>query len=186
MTNKPANTNRFWTIPNVMTLLRFAMIPLIAWLYIVRREFFMAAVVAGISALTDVFDGIIARKFDMVTDIGKIIDPVADKLTQATVIFCLSMRYPYMSALFCVHVAKEIIMGVMGVIALRKKSINSAKWYGKMSTIVLFFVTVTHLVIPQVSDELSLVLVAISMAAMAVALALYIRFYFKLLYHKTA
>lgn len=184
MANETANPRRFWTIPNILTLVRFALIPLIIWLYVVPKDYITAAIVVGISGFTDVIDGVIARRFNMITDIGKIIDPIADKLTQATVIFCLSLRYKAMVALFITHMIKEFIMGVMGLIALKHKSINGAKWYGKMSTVVLFFVTVIHLLLPSVNETLSISLVTVSMAVMAMALVMYIRFYFKLLHKK--
>lgn len=186
MTHESANPRRFWTIPNILTLVRFALIPLILWLYIVPKDYITAAVVVGISGLTDVVDGIIARKFNMVTDIGKIIDPIADKLTQATVIFCLALRYRAMIALFVAHFIKELTMGIMGLIALKKKTITSAKWYGKMSTVVLFFVTVIHLIFPKVADVYSICLVIISMAVMAMALIMYIRFYYQTLPKKAS
>ena len=185
MAHETANTRRFWTIPNILTLVRFALIPLILWLYIVPKEYFAAAIVVGISGFTDVIDGVIARKFNMITDIGKIIDPIADKLTQATVIFCLALRYKAMAVLFIAHVIKELAMGIMGLIALKHKSINSAKWYGKVSTIVLFWVIVIHLVFPNVPGTLTVCLVAISLAVMAMALGLYIKFYYSILSKKS-
>lgn len=184
MTTESANSRRFWTIPNVLTLVRFGMIPIIIWLYMFKEAYFPAAIVMGLSGLTDIVDGVVARKFNMITDIGKIIDPIADKLTQATVIFCLAIRYDAMRALFVAHVIKEIAMGIMGIISLKHHEINSARWYGKVSTVVLFFVTVIHIVFPVVNETLSIVLVSISMAVMAMALIMYIRFYFKLLHNK--
>lgn len=181
MTQKAVNTRRFWTIPNILTLVRFALIPLILWLYIVPQKYLTAAIVVGISGLTDVVDGVIARKFNMITDIGKVIDPIADKLTQATVIFCLSLRYTTMIALFIAHIVKEFIMGIMGLIALKNHSINSARWYGKLNTVVLFFVIIIHLIIPNVHATLSFCLVTASMSVMAMALIMYIRFYCQIL-----
>jgi cardiolipin synthase len=112
-----------------------------------------AAVVVGLSGLTDVVDGIVARRFNMVTDIGKIIDPIADKLTQLAVITCLALRYSPMRVLLAAHVIKELIMGIMGLMALKRNSINSAKWYGKVSTIVLFCVTAIHLIFPGIPHQ---------------------------------
>lgn len=184
MTTESANTRRFWTIPNILTLVRFALIPIIIWLYMIRKAYISATIVVALSGLTDVVDGVIARKFNMVTDIGKIIDPIADKLTQATLIFCLSIRYKAMVVLFIAHMIKEVIMGVMGLIAIKHKSIISAKWFGKMSTIVLFFVTIIHLIFPVVDETFSAILVIVSLAVMTMALGMYIRFYFKLLHKK--
>ena len=157
------------------------MIPVIIWLYMFKEDYFAAAIVMALSGITDIADGVIARKFNMITDIGKIIDPIADKLTQATVIFCLAIRYTSMRALFIAHVIKELAMGIMGIISLRHHEINGAKWYGKLSTVVLFFVTVIHIIFPVVNEKLSVILVSVSIGVMAMALILYIRFYLKLL-----
>lgn len=80
------------TIPNLLSVIRLALIPLIVWLYIGKQEYSAAVAVILISGATDIIDGFIARKFNMVSDLGKILDPVADKLTQATVILCLTVK----------------------------------------------------------------------------------------------
>ncbi len=186
MATESSSSRRFWTIPNILTLIRFGMIPIIIWLYMYKEDYFLSAIVIGLSGLTDVVDGFIARKFNMITNIGKIIDPIADKLTQATVIFCLSIRYSAMRALFIAHVIKEFAMGIMGIISLKHHEIIGAKWYGKLSTVVLFFITVIHIVFPVVNKNLSIILVTISITVMAMALIMYIRLYFKLLHKKSS
>ena len=119
------------TIPNLLSVIRLALIPLIVWLYIGKQEYSAAVAVILISGATDIIDGFIARKFNMVSDLGKILDPVADKLTQATVILCLTVKYRWMRGLIVLFVVKEIIMAVLGYMAIQKKDVvNSAKWYG--------------------------------------------------------
>ncbi|MBQ6540613.1 MAG: CDP-alcohol phosphatidyltransferase family protein [Oscillospiraceae bacterium] len=184
MTTKTDNRNRFWTIPNILTLLRLAMIPIIVWLYAGRHAYLPAALVVGLSGLTDIADGVIARRYNMVTDAGKIIDPIADKLTQLAVIICLATRFAPMRILLCAHIVKELAMGIMGLMALKKKSVNSAKWYGKMSTVAVFSVTVLHLLIPDMPLNISRILVALCLAVMTLALVMYIRFYYELLHNK--
>lgn len=120
------------TIPNLLSVIRLALIPLIVWLYIGKQEYSAAVAVILISGATDIIDGFIARKFNMVSDLGKILDPVADKLTQATVILCLTVKYRWMRGLIVLFVVKEIIMAVLGYMAIQKKDVvNSAKWYGQ-------------------------------------------------------
>ena len=80
------------TIPNLLSLIRLLLVPLIAWLNWGAKNYIMAGVVVVISALTDVADGFIARKFNMISDLGKILDPIADKLTQAMTMLCLFTR----------------------------------------------------------------------------------------------
>ena len=106
-----------------------ALIPLIVWLYIGKQEYSAAVAVILISGATDIIDGFIARKFNMVSDLGKILDPVADKLTQATVILCLTVKYRWMRGLIVLFVVKEIIMAVLGYMAIQKKDVvNIAKY----------------------------------------------------------
>ena len=75
------------TIPNLLSVIRLLMIPVIVWLYCEKQDYIAAAAMIVLSGLTDIADGIIARKFNLVSDLGKILDPVADKLTQAALIF---------------------------------------------------------------------------------------------------
>ncbi len=89
------------TIPNLLSVIRLALIPLIVWLYIGKQEYSAAVAVILISGATDIIDGFIARKFNMVSDLGKILDPVADKLTLATVILCLTVKYPRIDCSLC-------------------------------------------------------------------------------------
>ena len=126
------------TIPNLMSFFRIALIPLYLWLYCGVKEYGIAVAVLIFSGITDIFDGIVARKFNMVSDFGKFIDPVADKLTQAALILSLSVRYPHILLLFIAFAVMGITMGVVGFIVFEKTDIvNSAQWFGKMATVVL-------------------------------------------------
>ena len=147
------------TIPNLLSVIRLALIPLIVWLYIGKQECSAAVAVILISGATDIIDGFIARKFNMVSDLGKILDPVADKLTQATVILCLTVKYRWMRGLIVLFVVKEIIMAVLGYMAIQKKDVvNSAKWYGKLNTVVLYLVMTCLILFPSISETVANVL----------------------------
>ena len=79
-----------------LSVVRLLLIPVIVWLYCGKQEYTAAVVVILLSGITDIADGIIARKYHMVSDFGKILDPIADKLTQAAIILCLTYNYPLM------------------------------------------------------------------------------------------
>ena len=115
-------------IPNALSILRILLTPLFAALYL-RGQTGAAVAVLLLCALTDVLDGYIARRFDMVTELGKALDPVADKLTQASVIGCLMVRFPELVVLFVIYVLKEVAMLSGGLIMLkgRKKQVPYAK-----------------------------------------------------------
>ena len=78
-----------WTIPNILSMFRIALIPVLVWMYVVVQDDFMTLCLLSLSGITDIVDGIIARKFQMISDFGKVLDPVADKLTQTAMLVCL-------------------------------------------------------------------------------------------------
>src|SRR5699024_11659123 len=97
---------------------RILLIPVFAWLYLqaeTSQECFSAALVIGLSGLTDLFDGKIARKFNQVTELGKFLDPVADKLTLGVIIVCLATRYREIWLLAGLFLIKEGFMAVMEI-----------------------------------------------------------------------
>ena len=112
-----------------MGYFRILLIPVFCYLYITaetEREYLYAALVVLLSSLTDLFDGKIARRFHMVTELGKALDPIADKLTHAALAICLATRYPMMWALIALMLVKEGYMGVMGLIFLEER--KDAGW----------------------------------------------------------
>lgn len=138
---KPTRKEVF-NIPNIMCYVRIALIPVFCYLYLTAetdREYLMAFAVMAISALTDLFDGKIARRFHMVSDLGKVLDPVADKLNHAALALCLAVRYPLMWALVALMAVKEGFMAVMGLKYMNKEGMmDGALWYGKVCTAGLF------------------------------------------------
>lgn len=139
------------TIPNILSFFRLLLIPVIVWLYVVRRDPVWTTVVLTLSGITDIADGIIARRCNMVSDFGKILDPVADKLTQITVLFCLVSRFPWMLLPFCVLVVKEITAGIMGLMVIRKTGkVEGAVWHGKVTTVSVYSMMAIHIVWYQI------------------------------------
>lgn len=92
---------KIFTIPNLLSLFRLCLIPVIIRLYCAQHNYLRTTLVLTISGITDIADGIIARKFHMISDFGKIFDPVADKLTQIAMLFCLVTRFPHMMVRWC-------------------------------------------------------------------------------------
>lgn len=144
------------SIPNLMGYFRILLIPVIVWRYVTAEtvtDYYIAAVMIGISGITDFLDGFVARRFHMITKVGKALDPIADKLTQGAIVLSLCFRYPYMIALMVLFVVKEGFMGIMGIIMLRKgKMLDGAKWFGKVCTAVLYvvmFLLILFLQLPE-------------------------------------
>ena len=172
------------TIPNFLSLLRILMIPIIVWLYLVEKNPRAASAVIILSGLTDIADGIIARKYNMVSDLGKILDPIADKLTQVALIVSLSLTYKKMLWLVALFAIKESIVALLGYITLRNTdSVNSAKWYGKLCTFVLYASMVAIILFDLPNGAVNALIVLCS-AVLCLSLVMYTRFYIKLLCDK--
>jgi cardiolipin synthase len=131
-----------FTLPNLLSLLRLLLIPVYVTLYQRAKEpgdFFIAAGVLGLSCLTDWVDGKIARHFGMISVVGKVLDPVADKATQFALILCLGIRFPVLSWLVIPFVIKECFQLIAGTLALKKgRMLDGALFAGKICTVVLF------------------------------------------------
>lgn len=141
-----------FTVPNILVYTRIILIPVFAYLYIgakTNSNYCAALAVMTIAFLTDFFDGKIARHFNCVTNLGKIIDPIADKLYQFTVAVCLVVKIPKMIVIVCLLFVKEIAMGIMGLMLLnRGGEIFCAKWYGKFCTAFVDLTMVFFLITP--------------------------------------
>lgn len=173
------------TVPNYLSLIRILMIPFIVWLYIGQENYYGAALLIVLSGLTDIADGIIARKFNMVSDFGKILDPIADKLTQGTLIICLSFKYSDMLWLISLFVLKEFVMALLGYITIRNTElVNSAKWYGKLSTFVLYASMIIMILLPDLPIQIVNALIILCGIILCLSLTMYTRFYIKLLCKK--
>ena len=167
-----------FSIPNLMGYFRILLIPLFSWMYCTADstgDYYAAAVVVGISGLTDMFDGKIARRFNMITELGKFIDPLADKLTQAALLICLAVRYPLMRAVLVLFVIKEGFMAVMGALLLpRGKKLDGAMWFGKVCTAVLYAVLFLLLLLPGIGATAANVLIGICGAFLLFSFLMYI------------
>lgn len=178
MENKRFSKNAILTIPNLISLFRILLIPLIIWLYCGKKQYAATIAVVAISGASDIIDGKIARKFNMVSDVGKVLDPVADKLTQATLVICLTARYPWMWALLAVFAAKECLMLLWGYLTLKSTdTINSAKWYGKLSTVVLYAAMMILILFADIPEAGARALMLLCGGVMLLSLVMYGRFY---------
>lgn len=159
--------NQIFTIPNLLSLLRLAMIPLLLWLYLEKQDYGWTAFILILSAATDIVDGIIARSFNMVSDFGKALDPVADKLTQIAMLFCLVSRFSNLLILLILLIVKEVISGIMSLMAIRKTGkVYGADWHGKVTTVLLYSIMGLHILwynIPYVVSNVLILLCSIMM-----------------------
>lgn len=133
-----------WTIPNIMSYFRFVLIPVFCYLFLTAEtdsDYYKAGAVVVVSTLTDFLDGFIARRFHLITELGKVIDPIADKMTHAALAACLASKYSLLWVVLGIMVLKEGYMLIEGWIKLKEnKKLPGALWFGKVSTAVIFAV----------------------------------------------
>lgn len=172
------------TIPNYMSFARLLLIPFIIWFY-AHENYTVAVVLLAVSELTDVLDGIVARKFDMITELGKVLDPICDKIMQGGLGACLLLRHGdlwYAWVFFALLVVKELSMLILGWAAARRTGhMVGAKWYGKLSTVVLNSVMIVLFLLPDLKPMYIAVLLALAGAAMLLSMVLYTRLWLGLI-----
>ena len=170
------------TIPNLLSFLRLCMIPLIIWLYCAKKNYALTAAVLVLSGITDTVDGFIARRFNMVTDLGKALDPVADKLTQAAMMFCLLTRFQMMLVPLLLLIFKELCSGIMSLVVIKKTGkVCGAEWHGKLCTWLLYAMVFLHIVWFAIPREWSTALISICVIMMTVSFGLYMIRNYKML-----
>ncbi len=165
-------------VPNALTTLRLLMVPLFIVWYL-RASYIAALIVFVLACLTDILDGKIARKYNLVTDFGKLTDPLADKLMQVSMLFCLVSSGNLMLWVPIVYIVKELMMVIGGAVLLKKKVVVKANWTGKLATVLL---SAAVLLVYPWHDIAWLrtagnVLVYVSVAATLFAFASYIKIY---------
>ncbi len=164
------------TIPNILSLFRLLLIPVIMWLYIVRKDPLWTTAVLALSGITDIVDGIIARKCHMVSDFGKAFDPVADKLTQIAMLFCLVSRFRWMLLPLYVMVVKEVTAGILGLLVIRKTgNVCGAVWHGKATTVSLYSMMIIHLIWYNIPGVISGILIGACTALALLSAFMYSR-----------
>lgn len=169
-------------IPNSLSIFRILLIPVFIWTYFTYKDtnILIPVLIILVSGLTDVLDGIIARRFNMITYLGKILDPIADKLTTFAVITCLAINYPEIVSFLIIYIIKELLMLFGGIRLVRKGiKLKSAKWFGKATTVFLYAMIITILIIPTPSVTLLMILNAVSIVVVVTCLLLYIPEYLR-------
>ena len=140
-----------WNIPNTLSLVRIALIPVFLVLYLNHLDWWAFGVLV-FSGVTDMMDGFIARHFNQITDCGKLLDPISDKLTQVGVLIALATRYRELLPLVILCVIKETCQAIGGVILIkRRNTVQGSLWFGKLSTVV-FYVCMSVLVVSTLFD----------------------------------
>ena len=173
------------TIPNVLSLFRIFLVPLFLIVYLTGHEqpyFLISALILLISGITDVLDGFIARKFKMTSELGKVLDPFADKLTQIAILAALVIKHPKLIFVVAIYFAKELAMLIGGLIILKNKiPMASSKWFGKIGTLLFYVATLVIVAFPSLLTEDGILMVIGGVTLyMLFTLVMYVPVFFKL------
>ncbi len=151
------------TIPNLLSFFRLILIPVYMVIYLNAqgtKDYILAGAILAISCATDAVDGKIARRFNMITTFGKFLDPLADKLTQFSLLLCLAIRYPVLWAVFSLFVLKELFQLFAGILTAKQGMIlKGALFSGKVCTTVLF-ISLVSMVLFHNMDEATVGIIA--------------------------
>ena len=162
------------TIPNLLSCVRLALIPCFVWTYLVAGDPRTTVLLLLLSGLTDIADGFIARHFHMISNLGKVLDPLADKLTQASMLVCLMSRFPLMMLPFGLMVVKEMVSVGTGLAAIdRTGEVHSAGWHGKLATVLLYAMLIAHVLWPEIPAPISLASILLCAATIILSGILY-------------
>lgn len=161
-------------IPNILSGLRIALIPIFVWLMVIDRTT-AAAIVLAISGLTDLLDGFLARRFGWITQLGKVLDPVADKLTQVTVCVIMMIRLREYWPFFAVILLKDMVMLLLGGSLVRKGvKLEGSKWFGKVVTFLFYMLMTVLVFVPSLPEWVALTGLSVLTVCAVIAALLYI------------
>lgn len=166
-------------IPNMLSAFRLILVPVFIAVYFSGLDHarFFASCVYGLASITDFLDGHIARKYDLITNLGRVLDPLGDKMMTLSVIICITIDRLIPLWVICVVAFKEMLMGVGGLIIHKKAcaDIPSSNYIGKASTVIFFVVCVILMLFYDVlPGGLSFGLIAFAVAITLVALGGYV------------
>ena len=171
-----------FTIPNMLSLFRLLLIPVYIIIYLnadADIDYYIAGGILAVSCLTDMIDGQIARHFNMISTIGKILDPLADKVTQFSLIVCLVIKYPVLIPLMVLFFIKEVFQLVAGLLTLRKgQMLTGALITGKISTAVLFISLIVLVMFPTMDPVAVNVIMVVDTVLLLVSFVHYAVTYF--------
>ena len=181
----------FLKLPNILTYIRILLVPVFIYVFlnaITTLDFLLAGLIVVVSGLTDLFDGLIARRFHIITDLGKVLDPIADKLMQAAMFLCVIIRGWDVKSVFNVlliisilFVIKEIVTFLVSAVLYKKGfHLDGSMWFGKACTVVIYLVMLTIIMVPQINTATRLILLLVAGLFLILAFTFYMYEYKKM------
>jgi len=178
---------KIFTIPNFLSVFRLILAFAFWYQYthaVTPSGYLFSAYILIISGITDFLDGKIARRFNMVSELGKILDPIADKVTQGMIMLCLIEKFPFIIIEVSIFTIKQLYLSISGIYIIKRTGKNlGARWYGKVNTAILYGVSILLILplgIPVMVGNFLILICCISILA---TLILYIMEYQKIIRH---
>lgn len=167
-----------FTIPNMLSFFRLFLIPVYVSIYLnatESKDYFIAGTILAVSCLTDMIDGQIARHFNLISNLGKVLDPMADKATQLALVICLSIRYPILNYVLVMFLIKEFCQVFVAWLKFRQgKALAGAILPGKICTTVLFITYTIMVLIPDLDSRIVHLFAAADFICLAIAFVCYL------------
>ncbi len=173
----------FKYIPNILTIFRFIFIPIIIY-FIFTGNYILGFIFFTISGITDILDGFIARKYNLISNFGKLMDPLADKLTQISVLASLVFVNIIPVWILAIVILKELIMVIGASFLYGKDVVVYSKWYGKLATVLFYLAIVISLFTKQfeVTEfwvDFSMIIYCIAVISTIFSLIMYIKYLYQ-------
>ncbi|MDF2614025.1 MAG: CDP-alcohol phosphatidyltransferase family protein [Clostridia bacterium] len=173
-----------FSIPNLLSFLRILLIPFFIAIYVSAdnsKDYYLATLIIILSGMTDFIDGFIARRFHMITEFGKIIDPIADKLTQAAIVVTLMNQIRFMYVIMIIFVVKEVTVGMVSLRLLKQgKKLEGAMWFGKISTAVFYMITIIIIAFPTIEIWIIDIMLTIILTFLVFSFVMYMKVLLKM------
>lgn len=181
----------FFKLPNILTYIRILLVPLFIYLFMTATtpvHILISGGVVFLSALTDLLDGIIARKFNIITDLGKVLDPIADKLMQAAMFFCVFAKaigdktiFSSLLLITILFVVKELVTFFVSLFLYKKgKHLDGSIWCGKACTVSIYTVMLLLIIFPNLNTLTKMILLTIAGVFLVIAFVVYMYEYKKM------
>ena len=170
-------------IPNILTIIRFILIPVILY-FIITGNYLLGFIFFTISGITDILDGTIARKYNLISTFGKLMDPLADKLTQISVLATLTFKDIIPIWILVIVILKELIMIIGASFLYGKDVVVYSKWFGKLATVLFYLAIVLSLIDKQfgfsgIWRNIDMLLYCVALVATVFSLIMYVKYLYK-------
>jgi len=156
-------------IPNILTTVRLIIIPFFAYSILCEKSIWLSVSLFLLSGATDIIDGWIARRFNMITDVGSVYDPLVDKLMQITAVVSLAVIGVVPVWLIAFVLIKELSMIAIGSILYIKKIVVHSNWYGKAATVFFYTVIFILILFPDIDSALKDTLLGVLVGVLVLA-----------------